>query len=112
MPGATVPGIFSFNSFYQMTGQQQYIIHIAALLAAEGLRLTNKRATLITAFYNLPDFKDAESFWLMLKAKGLQISRASVYRTLQLLADNGFAERRKDKPARYYLYKAIKACPG
>lgn len=62
--------------------------------------MTTKRRQLCQAFFLLDQPVDAESFWLQLKASGMMVSRAQVYKTLNLLTDYGFADRRHDERRR------------
>ena len=63
-------------------------------LRTRGLRLTRQRAEILRAIYATHQHVTAETFYEDLKRSGkssaLKISRATVYRTLSLLAEGGF----------------------
>ena len=63
-------------------------------LRSRGLRLTRQRAGILRAIYATHQHVTAEQFYDMLQKSGqseaLKISRATVYRTLSLLAEGGF----------------------
>lgn len=75
-------------------------IAITQTLTTAGRAITSKRRQLCQAFFLLDQPIDAESFWLQLKASGMIVSRAQVYKTLNLLTDYGFADRRHDERSR------------
>ena len=72
--------------------------HIAArferFLRTRQLRLTRQRAEILRAIYATHQHVTAEQFYESLRKSGkgsaLKISRATVYRTLSLLAEGGF----------------------
>jgi len=63
-------------------------------LRTRGLRLTRQRAEILRAIYATHQHVTAEHFYETLRRSGrgnaLKISRATVYRTLALLAEGGF----------------------
>jgi Fur family transcriptional regulator, ferric uptake regulator len=63
-------------------------------LRTRGLRLTRQRAEILRAIYATHQHVTAEAFYEALRRSGrgsaLKISRATVYRTLSLLAEGGF----------------------
>ena len=63
-------------------------------LRSRGLRLTRQRAGILKAIYATHQHVTAEQFYDLLQKSGqsaeLKISRATVYRTLSLLAEGGF----------------------
>ncbi|QZY30287.1 Fur family transcriptional regulator [Nocardioides coralli] len=52
------------------------------------LRLTRQRQAVAEALENVPDFRSAQEVHEMLRSGGSTIGLATVYRTLQLLADH------------------------
>jgi Fur family transcriptional regulator, ferric uptake regulator len=60
-------------------------------LRLKGFRLTPQRETILDIFYNLPDGQhlSAEDLQRLLQQKGADISLATSYRTLKLLASVG-----------------------
>ncbi|WP_214071203.1 hypothetical protein [Mucilaginibacter sp. dw_454] len=83
------------------------VIVIENTLTTSGRGMTQKRRLLCQAFFLLDDPTDAESFWIHLKTAGIAVSRAQVYKTLSLLADYGFAERRRDDQKRVNYFKPV-----
>lgn len=77
---------------------------VTQTLSSGGRPMTNKRRKLCQAFFMLEQPMDAESFWLQLKASGMMVSRAQVYKTLNLLTDYGFADRRHDERKRINVF--------
>lgn len=72
-------------------------------LSTKGLKLTKERDAIFNEVSNLEGHFDTEDLFLRLKNKGLKVSRASVYRTIQLLIENGLIEEveRTDRHAHY-----------
>jgi Fur family transcriptional regulator, ferric uptake regulator len=60
-------------------------------LKTDGFRLTPQRERVIDIFYELPEGRHlgAEDVYSILKKEGVDISLATTYRTLKLLASNG-----------------------
>lgn len=67
---------------------------LESFLRTRGLRLTRQRAEILRAIYATHRHVTAEQLFDQLEASGkgnrLKISRATVYRTLSLLAEGGF----------------------
>ncbi len=62
-------------------------------LRSRGLKLTSERKNILKKVVSIHDHFDAEELLYMLKEDGKQISRASVYRTLNLLVDSNLVEK-------------------
>jgi len=67
--------------------------------------MTDKKRQLCRAFFLLEQPVNAESFWLQLQESGMVVSRALVYKTLNLLTDYGFADRCHDEQTRLNYFR-------
>jgi len=72
-------------------------------LRSQGLRLTPEREAIINEVARRKDHFDPEELHYTLKAEGLKVSRASVYRILPLLVEAGILKQavNTDKHAHY-----------
>lgn len=59
------------------------------LLKSKGLRHTPEREAIIREIMALKDHFDVETLYLGMKAKGVNVSKASIYRALPLLIESG-----------------------
>jgi len=68
-------------------------------------RRTRERELILDRLPSLPGHFSAEELWLSLAQKGSRVSRATVYRTLDLLVDRGVLQRvhLDEQGARYEL---------
>jgi Fur family ferric uptake transcriptional regulator len=64
-----------------------------SFLKARGLQFTKERAAILQKILSYPGHFDPESLYLKIRKSGLKASRASVYRTLNLLCECGLVER-------------------
>lgn len=72
-------------------------------LKDNGRRLTKERAAILRKTLSCNGHFDPESLYLQIKKTGLKASRASVYRTLNLLCECGIIEKiRKDEHGAIY----------
>jgi len=75
---------------------KSFLERFESFLHGKGLRLTNQRAEILRAIYRTHRHVTAEQLYEMIrddaKTKELRISRATVYRTLGLLAEGGFVD--------------------
>lgn len=62
-------------------------------LKSKGLKLTSERKDILKKVFSIHDHFDVEELLYLLKKDGKQISRASVYRTLNLLVDSSLVEK-------------------
>jgi len=58
----------------------------------KGLRYTRERENVIREIFSRHDHFDVESLYLRLRNKGINISRASIYRTIPLLLETGLIQ--------------------
>ncbi len=72
-------------------------------LRANGLKYTPQRVAILEEIINNKSHRECEEIYLALKKKGIEVSRATVYRTLDILVINGFARKLEfgDGRARY-----------
>jgi Fur family ferric uptake transcriptional regulator len=70
--------------------QQKIFIQFLEL---RGQRLTNERNAVLQKAFSCKGHFDPENLYLDMKKKGMKASRASVYRTLNLLCECGLLEK-------------------
>ena len=58
------------------------------ILKSEGLRYTEQRKAIWDEIRNSNEHRDAEDIYLKLKSNGVSVSRATVYRTIDVLVKN------------------------
>jgi len=58
------------------------------ILKSEGLRYTDQRKAIWDEIRNSNEHRDAEDIYLKLKSNGVSVSRATVYRTIDVLVKN------------------------
>lgn len=63
------------------------------LLEEKGCRLTKQRNAILQKAFSYKGHFDPESLYLEMRGKGMKASRASVYRTLNLLCECGLVEK-------------------
>jgi len=78
------------------------------VLRRNGHRVTRERLRLFREVYQQHGHIDAEALLRSMQERGLKISRATLYRNLDLLADFGFV-RRYRLGGRSYLYEHVHA---
>ena len=69
------------------------ILTIKKVLKKEGLRFTRQRKAVWDELENSNDHHDADRIYENIKAQNLSVSRATVYRTLDVLAKNKFIRK-------------------
>jgi Fur family transcriptional regulator, ferric uptake regulator len=77
-------------------------------LRDRGQRVTGERLALFDEIFSHHDHIDAEALLEAMKTRGLKISRATVYRNLDLLVESGLA-RKQRLNGRGYLYEHMHA---
>ena len=72
-------------------------------LKKEGLKYTPQRTAVLEEIIKDKGHRESEEIYLALKKKGQHVSRATVYRTMDILVNNGFARKMNlgDGRARY-----------
>jgi Fur family ferric uptake transcriptional regulator len=76
-----------------MPALQREINRFQTFLAGQGLKLTNERAALVREIFSTHDHFEADELLFKMKEKSLKISRATIYRTLELLVRSGMVRR-------------------
>ena len=77
-------------------------------LRGRGQRVTGERLALFDEIFSQHGHIDAEELLRAMKARGLKISRATVYRNLDLLVESGLA-RKQRLGSRGFLYEHMHA---
>lgn len=75
-------------------------------LRSRGQRVTGERLALFDEIFAQHRHIDAEELLAAMKARGLKISRATVYRNLDLLVESGLA-RKQQLGGRGFLYEHV-----
>lgn len=75
-------------------------------LSEQGLKLTPERASLVREIFSTHYHFEADELLFRMKDKGLKISRATVYRTLDLLVKSSMV-RRVHLGEEHYHYEAV-----
>ena len=73
------------------------------ILRKEGFNVTPQRIAVLEEIIKDKGHRESEEIYLALKKKGQHVSRATVYRTMDILVNNGFARKMNlgDGRARY-----------
>ena len=58
------------------------------VLQKEGLRFTRQRLAVWTEIGNSREHRDADDIFISIRSKGVKVSRATVYRTIDILVKN------------------------
>jgi len=72
---------------------EKEITRFAGFLGEQGLKLTSERTPLVREIFATHYHFEADELLFKMKEKGLKISRATVYRTLELLVKSGMVRR-------------------
>lgn len=75
--------------------QAQDSLQAQALLRASGYRLTRQRQLVLDVLQENPGHPDAETIFILAKARDPKISLATVYRTLSLLSETGVINKHR-----------------
>jgi len=76
------------------------------LLRERGQRITGERLALFDEIFSQHGHIDAEALLAAMKGRGLKISRATVYRNLDLLVECGLARKQRLEHSRF-LYEHV-----
>ena len=82
---------------------QKLLNRFKEALKKEGLKYTPQRTAVLEEIIKDKGHRESEEIYLALKKKGQSVSRATVYRTMDILVNNGFARKMNlgDGRARY-----------
>ncbi len=72
---------------------QREIERFQDFLQNQGLKLTNERAALVREIFSIHYHFEADELLFKMKEKSVKISRATIYRTLELLVKSGMVRR-------------------
>ena len=72
---------------------QQLLSQFRDILRRDGLKFTPQRFAVLEEIIKDRGHRDCEDIYLSLKEMGNHVSRATVYRTLDILVKNGFARK-------------------
>ena len=74
-----------------------------AMLRKEGLKITPQRIAVLEEIIKDKGHRESEAIYMAIKTRKTHVSRATVYRTLDILIQNGFARKLNlgDGRARY-----------
>lgn len=82
---------FSLN--YTVKNMSHAIESFAKYLSSKNLKLTEERKVVLREIFLHPGHLEAEDLWHNLRKKKKRTSRATVYRTLDLLVDSGMVRK-------------------
>lgn len=68
---------------------------LADYLAKNGMKLTNQRRMILSAFYKAEEHLSAEELYQQLRTVDSSLGQATVYRTLKLMKDAGLAREHR-----------------
>ena len=82
---------------------QKLLNRFKEALRKEGLKYTPQRTAVLEEIIKDKGHRESEEIYLALKKRGQHVSRATVYRTMDILVNNGFARKMNlgDGRARY-----------
>jgi len=63
------------------------------VLRKEGLRFTRQRLAVWTEIGNSREHRDADDIYISIRSKGVKVSRATVYRTIDVLVKNNLVRK-------------------
>ena len=76
-----------------MPRAESAIANFQGFLQTQGLKLTSERTALIREIFSIHYHFEADELLFKMKEKSVKISRATVYRTLELLVKSGLVRR-------------------
>ena len=82
---------------------QKVLSHFKNILQREGLKYTPQRVAVLEEILKDQGHRECENIYLALRQNGSHVSRATVYRTMDILVKNGYARKIEigDGRARY-----------
>lgn len=76
-----------------MPGVDKEVTRFQEFLQQQGLKLTSERVALVREIFSIHYHFEADELLLKMREKDVKISRATVYRTLELLVKSGMVRR-------------------
>ena len=76
-----------------MAQVEKHVTKFQDFLQQQGLKLTSERTALIREIFSTHYHFEADELLFKMKEKNVKISRATIYRTLELLVDSGIVGR-------------------
>lgn len=76
-----------------MANTDKEVARLRSFLQKQGLKMTNERESLVREIFGTHYHFEADELLLKLKEKGIKTSRATIYRTLDLLVRSGMVRR-------------------
>jgi Fur family ferric uptake transcriptional regulator len=76
-----------------MPQAERHIAKFQSFLQQQGLKLTSERTALLREIFSIHYHFEADELLFKMKEKSVKISRATVYRTLELLVKSGLVRR-------------------
>ena len=82
---------------------QKVLSHFKNILRQEGLKYTPQRVAVLEEVLKDQGHRECEDIYLALRQNGSHVSRATIYRTMDILVKNDFARKMEigDGRARY-----------
>ena len=74
-------------------GNQKVLNHFKNILRREGLKYTPQRVAVLKEIIKDQQHRECEDIYLALRKKGSYVSRATIYRTMDILVKNDFARK-------------------
>ena len=86
-----------------LMADQKLLNRFKEALKKEGLKYTPQRTAVLEEIIKDKGHRESEEIYLALKKSGQHVSRATIYRTMDILVNNGFARKMNlgDGRARY-----------
>ncbi len=71
----------------------KYLDRLKNVLQSEGLRFTKQRESVWEEILSTDDHRDADEIYMAIRKKGTAVSRATVYRTIDVLVKNNMVRK-------------------
>ena len=88
----------------------EHIDHFKQALRAESLRLTSQRLAVLEDILASDDHRECDDIFLSLRDKGIPVSRATIYRTLDMLEKVGFVRKMDIGEGRFRYENKLAQC--
>ncbi len=88
----------------------KHIDRFKQALRAESLRLTSRRTAVLEDILASDDHRECDDIFLSLRDKGIPVSRATIYRTLDMLEKVGFVRKMDIGEGRFRYENKLAQC--